>query len=113
MSNTTRALRSGSTVIDPRGSARTIPTVPDRGARGPHKTNQARKSGSLLLYHHSNLPNFANPAWTPVSTNTLNTLVGTNGTSYFSDPNWTNYPRRFLPPPFAVSQRGWIWNYRM
>jgi hypothetical protein len=34
--------------------------------------------------------NLANPAWTPVGTNTL---IG--GSSYFSDPNWTNYPGRF------------------
>jgi hypothetical protein len=32
----------------------------------------------------------ANPAWSPVATNTL-----TDGTSYFSDPQWTNYPIRF------------------
>jgi hypothetical protein len=32
----------------------------------------------------------ANPLWIPVSTNTL-----TGGTSYFSDPLWTNYPSRF------------------
>jgi hypothetical protein len=32
----------------------------------------------------------ANPAWSPVATNTL-----TDGTSYFSDPRWTNYPTRF------------------
>ena len=32
----------------------------------------------------------ANPVWIPVSTNTL-----TGGTNYFSDPQWTNYPRRF------------------
>jgi hypothetical protein len=32
----------------------------------------------------------ANPTWIPVSTNTL-----TGGTSYFSDPQWTNYPSRF------------------
>jgi hypothetical protein len=31
-----------------------------------------------------------NPAWAPISTNHL-----TNGTSYFSDPQWTNYPSRF------------------
>ncbi len=36
-----------------------------------------------------------NPVWLPLSTNTLNTYVGTNGTSYFSDPQWTNYPGRF------------------
>ena len=37
----------------------------------------------------------ANPVWTPVSTNTLNTCIGTNGTSCFSDSCWTNYPGRF------------------
>ena len=31
----------------------------------------------------------ANPIWSPVGTNTL-----TNGSSYFSDPEWTNYPAR-------------------
>jgi hypothetical protein len=39
--------------------------------------------------------NFSNPVWLPVSTNTLNTFIGTNGTSYFSDPQWTNYSGRF------------------
>jgi hypothetical protein len=34
--------------------------------------------------------NLANPVWIPVSTNTL-----TDGTNYFSDPQWTNYPERF------------------
>ncbi len=32
-----------------------------------------------------------NPAWLPVSTNTLDG----SGTSYFSDPQWTNYPARY------------------
>ena len=32
----------------------------------------------------------SNPAWTPVATNTLS-----NGTSSFTDPDWTNYPNRF------------------
>jgi len=31
-----------------------------------------------------------NPDWSPVATNTL-----TGGSSYFSDPDWTNYPSRF------------------
>jgi hypothetical protein len=31
-----------------------------------------------------------NPTWSPISTNTL-----TSGSSYFSDPQWTNYPGRF------------------
>jgi len=39
--------------------------------------------------------NLVNSAWSPVSTNTLNTFIGTNGTAYFSDPQWTNYPGRF------------------
>jgi hypothetical protein len=39
--------------------------------------------------------NLANPSWTSVSTNTLNTFIDTNGSSYFSDPQWTNYPSRF------------------
>jgi PKD repeat protein len=34
--------------------------------------------------------NLTNPVWTPVATNTL-----TGGTSYFSDPQWTNVPNRF------------------
>ncbi|MGC9944451.1 MAG: choice-of-anchor tandem repeat GloVer-containing protein [Verrucomicrobiota bacterium] len=34
--------------------------------------------------------NLANPAWVPVWTNTL-----TTGSTYFSDPQWTNYPGRF------------------
>jgi hypothetical protein len=32
----------------------------------------------------------ANPAWTPVGTNTL-----TGGSSYFCDSQWTNCPNRF------------------
>jgi hypothetical protein len=32
----------------------------------------------------------ASPVWLPVGTNTL-----TGGTSYFSDPQWTNYPGRY------------------
>ena len=34
--------------------------------------------------------NLANPGWSPVATNTL-----TLGSSYFSDPQWKTYPRRF------------------
>jgi hypothetical protein len=32
----------------------------------------------------------ANPTWIPLATNTL-----TGGTAYFSDPQWTNYTRRY------------------
>jgi hypothetical protein len=31
-----------------------------------------------------------NPVWQPIATNTL-----TDGSCYFSDPHWTNYPNRF------------------
>jgi hypothetical protein len=34
--------------------------------------------------------NLASPVWVPLSTNTL-----VNGSCYFSDPQWTNYPARF------------------
>jgi hypothetical protein len=34
--------------------------------------------------------NLANPVWVPLQTNTL-----TNGSFYFSDPQWTNFPGRF------------------
>ena len=34
--------------------------------------------------------NLRTAAWAPVATNTL-----TDGWSYFSDPHWTDYPRRF------------------
>jgi hypothetical protein len=34
--------------------------------------------------------NPAHPVWSPVATNTLS-----SGTSYFSDPEWTNYTGRF------------------
>ncbi len=34
--------------------------------------------------------NLANPVWSQVGTNTLN-----GGSSYFSDPHWSNYSARF------------------
>jgi hypothetical protein len=34
--------------------------------------------------------NLANPIWSVLATNTL-----TGGSSYFSDPEWMNYPDRF------------------
>jgi BspA type Leucine rich repeat region (6 copies) len=39
--------------------------------------------------------NLAGAIWSPVATNTLNTFIGTNGSSYFSDAEWTNYAGRF------------------
>ena len=35
-------------------------------------------------------PELTPPTWSPVVTNTT-----TGGASYFSDPQWANYPRRF------------------
>lgn len=34
--------------------------------------------------------NLASPTWSPLQTITL-----TNGSVYFNDPQWTNYPQRF------------------
>jgi hypothetical protein len=57
------------------------------------KTNQF----GFIISWATNVPviveastNLANPAWSPVATNTL-----TSGSSYFRDPQWTNYPARF------------------
>ncbi len=51
--------------------------------------------GSNLVVVVEASTNLASAIWIPVETNTLNTYIGTNGTSYFSDPQWTNYPGRF------------------
>jgi len=48
-------------------------------------------SSNLVIVVES-CTDLANPVWSPVSTNMLNNFIGTNGTSYFSDPQWTNYP---------------------
>jgi hypothetical protein len=45
--------------------------------------------------------NLAHPVWLPVSTNPL-----TNGSSYFSDPQWTNYPSRFYRAAYAFTVGG-------
>ena len=45
-------------------------------------------SGLVVVVEAST--DLANPVWTKVGTNTL-----TGGSSYFSDPQWTNYPSRF------------------
>ena len=45
-------------------------------------------SGQTVVVEASS--NLSNPDWQPVQTNTL-----TDGTAYFSDPQWTNYPNRF------------------
>jgi len=51
-------------------------------------------SSNLVIVVEANT-NLASPSWISVGTNTLNIFVGTNGTSYFSDPQWTNYLTRF------------------
>jgi hypothetical protein len=45
--------------------------------------------------------NLANPVWIPMSTSPL-----TGGTSYFSDPQWTNYPERFYRAASAFTVGG-------
>lgn len=62
------------------------------------QTNQFRfeiTGGSNLVVVVEACTDLANPVWSPVSTNTLNTFIGTNGTSHFSDSQWTNCPSRF------------------
>jgi hypothetical protein len=61
------------------------------------QTNQlgfAITGSSNLVVVVEGCTNPANPLWAPVGTNTLNTFIGTNGMSYFSDAQWTNYPAR-------------------
>jgi hypothetical protein len=57
---------------------------------------QANQFGFTISWA-TNLPvvveassDLSKPVWTPIATNTL-----TGGTSYFSDPQWTNFPARF------------------
>ena len=45
-------------------------------------------SGRVVVVEAST--GLAHPVWSPVGTNSL-----TDGSSYFSDPQWTNYPGRF------------------
>ncbi len=50
--------------------------------------NIAWASGQTVVVEAAT--NLANPVWTPVATNIL-----TSDSTYFSDPQWTNYPSRF------------------
>jgi hypothetical protein len=50
--------------------------------------NIAWASGMSVVVEAST--NLANPTWVPLATNTL-----TSDSTYFSDPQWTNYPSRF------------------
>ena len=74
------------------------PQVQPGGTRFGVRTNQfgfnITGSSNLVVVVEA-CTNFDGAGWTPISTNQLNTFVGTNGTSYFSDPQWANYPARF------------------
>jgi hypothetical protein len=76
-------------------SGREVPTSdPNFGMR----TNQVGFSitgATNLVTVVEACTNLVNPVWSPVGTNTLaGPLAG--GSSYFSDPQWTNYPARFF-----------------
>jgi BspA type Leucine rich repeat region (6 copies) len=47
-------------------------------------------TNASVVVEASTSTDLSNPIWSPLSTNTL---IG--GSSYFSDPQWTNYPARF------------------
>jgi hypothetical protein len=69
------------------------PQVQTSGASFGVRTNQfgftITGSSNLVIVVEA-CTNLVNPIWSPVGTNTL-----TSGSSYFSDPRWTNYPSRF------------------
>jgi hypothetical protein len=69
------------------------PEVPTSGASFGVRTNQfgfdmTWANGRVIVVEACT--NLVNPIWSPVGTNTL-----TGGASYFSDPQWMNYPGRF------------------
>jgi hypothetical protein len=61
----------------------------DTGFRTNHFGFTVTGATGLLIVVEA-CTDLANPIWFPVGTNYLN-----SGTSYFSDPQWTNYPSRF------------------
>ena len=69
------------------------PLILNNGSRFGVRTNQFgfviswATNASVVVEASADL---AQPIWTPVGTNTL-----TDGSSYFSDPQWMNYPARF------------------
>ena len=70
------------------------PQVQTSGPNFGERTNQfgftiTWASGGTVVVEAST--NLANPTWYPLATNTLTS----GGSSYFSDPTWTNYPGRF------------------
>jgi hypothetical protein len=67
--------------------------VQTSGASFGVRTNQLGftinwSSGMTVVVEAST--NLANATWSPLQTSTLS-----NGSAYFSDPQWTNYPARF------------------
>ena len=69
------------------------PQLQTGGASSAVRTNQfgftiTWASGQSIVVEACT--NLVNPIWSPLQTNTL-----TSGSSYFSDPEWTNYPARF------------------
>jgi len=69
------------------------PQVPTSDARFGVRANQfgfpITGTSNLVLVVEA-CADLAHPSWSPVATNIL-----TGGSSYFSDPQWTNYPARF------------------
>ena len=69
------------------------PQVETSGASFGVRTNQfgfnITSTNNLVVVVEA-CTDLANPNWSPVATNTL-----TSGSSYFSDPQWRNYPARF------------------
>lgn len=63
-------------------------TGPGRSVVIPDTINGYPVANSPLVIEAST--GLANPAWIPLQSCTL-----TNGSIYFSDPQWTNYPGRF------------------
>ena len=69
------------------------PQAQTSGASFGVRTNQFGfniTGNSNLVVVVEGCTNLANPVWQPIQTDTL-----TDGTNYFSDPQWTNYPARF------------------
>jgi len=52
-------------------------------------------SSSNLVLMVDACTNMVNPVWLPVTTNTLNPVIGTNCIAWFSEPQRINYPGRF------------------
>jgi hypothetical protein len=90
---TCRGPRAGARTLGGRPTALWQPLVRTSDASFGVRTNQfgfniTWASGMVIVVEAC--ADLANPIWSPVGTNTL-----TGGWFYFSDPQWTNYTRRF------------------